>query len=258
MPLPCPQPQVQSVFQACLHLTQLLWGFRASFRPWLPGLASRGRTQQPAQCTSPWGSGAVLLSRRLEPRALGKGPYMTAPCPPSTRLKAQPSHIGLPLFMCQMAPAHVHHPLSGARAPFPKPCSVHLSTLCAVTAPEEPPLIFCSNNGAPPTPAHPCTTRILKSIDFNEISIPVSELLLCFVWVLQRDKSWGWDETSALSTLFRLFWRPGRRKAKGCDGQDQIPGIWQGGGQGSDRQTAFGSYKTRTEASGAVATERWQ
>lgn len=54
-------------------------------------------------------------------------------------------------------------------------------SLWAVTAPEEPPLILCSNNGAPPTPVHPCTTRILKSIDFNEISIPVSELLLCFV-----------------------------------------------------------------------------
>lgn len=67
-------------------------------------------------------------------------------------------------------------------------------------------------------------------IDFNEISIPVSELLLCFVWVPQRDRSQGWDETSALLVLSRPFWRPGRRKAKGCDGQDQVSGTWQGVG----------------------------
>lgn len=91
-----------------------------------------------------------------------------------------------------------------------------------MTALAELPLILCSNNGALPTPAHPCTTRILKSIDFNEISIPVSELLLCFVWISQRDKSQGWDETSVLSTFSRPLWRPGKRKAKGCDGQEQI------------------------------------
>ena len=47
---------------------------------------------------------------------------MTPPCPPSARLKAQSSQNGLPLFTCQMVPAGVPHPLSGARAPSPKPC----------------------------------------------------------------------------------------------------------------------------------------
>lgn len=32
---------------------------------------------------------------------------------------------------------------------------------------------------------------------FNEISIPVSELLLCFVWVLRGHMSQGWDKTSS-------------------------------------------------------------
>lgn len=190
---------------------------------------------------------------------------MTPPCPPSTRLKAQSSQIGLPLFTCQMAPAACPIPSPEPELLPPSPavsiCPSYVP-LCAVTAPAELPLILCSNNGAPPTPVHPCTTRILKSIDFNEISIPVSELLLCFVWVPQRDKSQGWDETSILPTLSRTLWRPGRRKAKGYDGQDQIPGTWQGGGESQpDRQPwgpGEGPSKTRSEAGGAVATERWQ
>lgn len=106
-----------------------------------------------------------------------------------------------------MAPALVPHP-------FPSPAvSVRLSSvpLCAVTAPTKPPLILCSNNGAPPTPAPLCTTRILKSIDFNEISIPVSELLLCFVWVSQGDKSQGWDETSACQVFVEAWEERGLR-----------------------------------------------
>ena len=95
--------------------------------------------------------------------------------------------------------------------------------LCAVTAPEEPPLILCSNNSVPPTPNHLRTTRILKSIGFNEISIPVSALLLCFVWVLQGDMSQGWDKTSSCQAFGGM---PGRRKAKGCDSQDQTLRSW--------------------------------
>ena len=86
-----------------------------------------------------------------------------------------------------------------------------------MTAPEELPLILCSNNSAPPTPKHLRTTRFLKSIDFNEISILVSELLLCFVWALQRDMSQGWDKTSSCQAFGGM---PGRRKARDCDSQD--------------------------------------
>ena len=95
--------------------------------------------------------------------------------------------------------------------------------LCAVTAPEEPPLILCSNNGAPPTPDHPRTTRILKSIGFNEISIPVSVVLLCFVWVLQGNMSQGWDKTSCQAFGGGV---PGRRNARGCESQDWTPRTW--------------------------------
>lgn len=94
-----------------------------------------------------------------------------------------------------------------------------------MTTPEEPPLILCSNNGAPPTPAHPCTTRILKSIDFNEISIPVSEPLLCFVWVPHGDESQGWDETSSCQAF------------EGCLGRERPEAVMvrtrhQGPGEG--------------------------
>ncbi|KAF6109754.1 hypothetical protein HJG60_010957 [Phyllostomus discolor] len=131
-------------------------------------------------------------------------------------------------------------------------------SLCAVTAPAEPPLIFCSNNGAPPTPAHPRTTRILKSIDFNEISIPVSELPLCFVWVPRRDRSGGWDKTPAQSALARPAQRSQRRKAKGCDGQDLMPGPWQGGRARVRHTDSLGVLsKTRSEAGWAMATEKW-
>lgn len=175
----------------------------------------------------------MLLSRRSEPRAVGKGTLHITPLPSLHQAK----HLVFPNWA-----ALVHVPNGPSpRAPsplwnqssFPQTLQcpfVHPLCPSVQKAPEEPPLILCSNNGAPSTPTHPCTTRILKSIDFNEISIPVSELLLCFVWVPQRDRSQGWDETSALLVLSRPFWRPGRRKAKGCDGQDQIPGTWQGVG----------------------------
>ena len=92
-----------------------------------------------------------------------------------------------------------------------------------MTALEELPLILCSNNGAPPTPNHLRTTRFLKSIDFNEISIPVSEMLLCFVWVLQWDTSQGWDKTSSCQAFAGM---PGRRKARDCDSQDWKLRTW--------------------------------
>lgn len=114
-------------------------------------------------------------------------------------------------------------PLSGAKTPSPKPCRVCVSVLRAVTALEKLPLILCSNNSAPPTPNHLHTTRILKSIGFNEISIPVSELLLCFVWVLQGDKNQGWDKTSSCQAFGGM---PGRRKARGCDSQDRTLRPW--------------------------------
>ena len=176
---------------------------------------------------------------------------MTAPCPPPTRPMAPSSQIGLRTIPSPEPELLLPSPAVSI-CPSPVP-------LCAVTAPTEPPLIFCSNNGAPPIPARPCTTRILKSIDFNEISIPVSELPLCFVWVPQRDKSGGWDETSARSALIRPLWKPQRRKTKGYDGQDLIPGPWQGGGV-RVRQTASLRVlsKTRSQAGWAMATEKWQ
>lgn len=45
---PLPQPWVQSVFQACLHLTWLLQGLCPLFQPCLSGPASKGH--DPATC----------------------------------------------------------------------------------------------------------------------------------------------------------------------------------------------------------------
>lgn len=92
----------------------------------IPALAvrpsqQRPMTQQPAQSTSFWGVGVgCSLAGGLSPEPRGRGPYMKPPCPASTRQKAQDSQTGLPLFMCQMAPARVPHPLSGARAHSPQ------------------------------------------------------------------------------------------------------------------------------------------
>lgn len=111
-------------------------------------------------------------------------------------------------------------PLSPAVSVQPSSVPLH-----AVTAPEEPPLILRSNNGALPTPAHPCTTRILKSIDFNEISIPVSELLLCFVWVPCGDKRQGRDETSSCQAFEGSL---GGQRPEAVRSRNQTPGTGEG------------------------------
>ena len=51
----------------------------------------------------------------------------------------------------------------------------------------------------------------------------VSELLLCFVWALQRDMSQGWDKTSSCQAFGGM---PGRRKARDCDSQDWKLRTW--------------------------------
>lgn len=156
----------------------------------IPALAvrpsqQRPMTQQPAQSTSFWGVGVGCCSAGgLDPEPWGRGPYMNPPLPSLHQAKGRPR---LPKLGCPCSCAKWPQPacpIPSLEPELPPPAvSVCPSSvpLCAVTAPEQPPLILCSNNGAPPTPTHPCTTRILKSIDFNEISIPVSELLLCFV-----------------------------------------------------------------------------
>ena len=123
-------------------------------------------------------------------------------------------------------PLCVPQPLSGAKLLPPSPAvSVCPSSvpLCVVTAPEELPLILCSSDGALPTPSRLRSTRLLKFIGFNEISILVSELLLCFVWVLQGDTRQGWDNTSSCQAFGGM---PGRRKARGCDSQDWTLRTW--------------------------------
>lgn len=111
----------------------------------IPALAvrpsqQRPMTQQPAQSTRFWGVGVgVLLSRRFEPRALGKGTLHETPLPSLHQAKVQSSQTGLPLFMCQMAPSCVPHPLwSQSSLPLSPAVSVCLSSvpLCAVTAPK--------------------------------------------------------------------------------------------------------------------------
>lgn len=77
----------------------------------MPALAARSSqqrpmTQQPAQSTSFWGSRVECCSAEsLSPEPWERGPYMSPPCPPSTRLNTQSSQFGPPLFTCQMAPA---------------------------------------------------------------------------------------------------------------------------------------------------------
>ena len=156
----------------------------------------------------------------MSPEPRGRGPYTTPPCPTTTRLKPSLPELVYPCSRAKSPqPKYPNPSLEPELLPRSPTVSVYPSSVpvCAVTASEEPPLILCSNNGAPPTPDHPRTTRILKSIGFNEISIPVSELLLCFVWVLQRDMSQGWDKTSSCQAFAGM---PGRRKARDCDSQD--------------------------------------
>ena len=167
-----------------------------------------------------------MLSRRFEPRAPGKGTLHDTPFPTTTRLKPSLPELGDPCSRAKSPQPTCPNPSLEPELLPPSPgVSVCPSSvpLCAVTAPEEPPLILCSNNGAPPTPDHPRTTRILKSIGFNEISIPVSVVLLCFVWVLQGNMSQGWDKTSCQAFGGGV---PGRRNARGCESQDWTPRTW--------------------------------
>ena len=198
----------------------------------LPALAVRA---SPAEAHDPTahpknsflgGRGGVMLSRRFEPRAPGKGTLHDTRFPTTTRLQPSLPKLGYPCSRAKLPQPTCPSPSLEPELLPPSPgVSVCPSSvpLCAVTAPEEPPLILCSNNGVPPTPDHPRTTRILKSIGFNEISIPVSELLLCFVWVLQGDKNQGWDKTSSCQAFGGM---PGRRKARGCDSQDRTLRPW--------------------------------
>ena len=60
-----------------------------------------------------------MLSRRFEPRDQGKWTLHDTPLPYHRQAKAQSSRTGLPLFRCQIAPARVPQPLSGANS-FPQ------------------------------------------------------------------------------------------------------------------------------------------
>ena len=162
----------------------------------------------------------------MSPETRGSGPYTTPPCPTTARLKPSLPELGYPCSGAKLpqpvCPNHSLEPKLLSPSPAVSVC-LSSAPLCAVTALEELPLILCSNNSAPPTPKHLRTTRFLKSIDFNEISIPVSEMLLCFVWVLQWDTSQGWDKTSSCQAFAGM---PGRRKARDCDSQDWKLRTW--------------------------------
>ena len=80
----------------------------------------------------------VMLSRRFEPRDQGKWTLHDTPLLYHCQAKAQSSRTGLPLFRCQIAPARVPQPLSGAKTPFPKPCSICVSVLCAPLCSDSP------------------------------------------------------------------------------------------------------------------------
>jgi hypothetical protein len=152
--VPMPQPSLRSNLSsrpACTSLSSAP-GLCPSFQPWLSGPASRGRNS--AACPKhPFleGRGGGCSAGSLSPGFWGRGPCTTPPfLLHQTKGPVFPNL--LPLFTCQMAPAHVPIPF-----PSPEPCSVCLSilcALCAVTASPKPPLILCSNNGALPTPAH--------------------------------------------------------------------------------------------------------
>ena len=128
------------------------------------------------------GRDVVMLSRRFEPRALGKWTLHDTPCPSTSRLKPSLPELGYPCSGATLPqPVCPNHSLEPELLSPSPAVSVCLSStpLCAVTAPEEIPLILCSTNGAPANPTQPSANHsVLKSIDFNEISIPVSELLL--------------------------------------------------------------------------------
>ena len=102
----------------------------------LPALAVRAspaEAQDPTACPKNsflGGKDGVMLSRRFEPRDQGRWTLHETPLPYHHQAKAQSSLTGLPLFRCQIAPARVSQPLSGAKTPFPKPCSVCVSVLC--------------------------------------------------------------------------------------------------------------------------------
>lgn len=127
-----PWPWVQSVFQACLHLTWLFQGLCPSFQPWLSGPASRGcdSAAYPKHLFQE-ARGVEAAQQGSEPTTLRKGTLHDTPCPLSARLKILGSQTCNP-FMCQTAPGLVTQPLSRARAPSPKPCSVCLSSVPSV------------------------------------------------------------------------------------------------------------------------------
>lgn len=110
----------------------------------MPALAARPSqqrpmTQQPAQSTSFWGlRGRVLLSRRSEPRALGKRTLHDTALPSLHQTKGPVFPNWAALVHVPNGPSRVPHPFSGARAPSPKPCSVHLSILCAPLCSDSP------------------------------------------------------------------------------------------------------------------------
>lgn len=89
---PLPQPWVQCVFQACLHLTWLLQGLYPLFQPWLSGPASKGpRPSSPPKALVYGGKEGDFSVGSLSPEPWGRGPCSTFPCPPSTRSEAQSS-----------------------------------------------------------------------------------------------------------------------------------------------------------------------
>lgn len=89
---PLPQPWVQCVFQACLHLTWLLQGLYPLFQPWLSGPASKGpRPSSLPKALVYGGKEGDFSVGSLSPEPWGRGPCSTFPCPPSTRSEAQSS-----------------------------------------------------------------------------------------------------------------------------------------------------------------------
>ena len=90
-----------------------------------------------------------------EPRV--SDPYTTLTCPTTARLKSSLPKLGYPCSRAKLPQPVCPKPSLEPKLLPPSP-SVSMCPssvpLYAVTAPEEQPLILCSNNGVPPTPNH--------------------------------------------------------------------------------------------------------
>lgn len=152
-----PAPSLESslsVFQACLHLTWLLRGLCPLFPTSVvrPSQRRLGLSSPPKALVH-GGKERGLLSRKLEPRVLGKGTMHDLPWSALHQAEGPvfPDVLPPPTQCAKWPP--VSPPPPAVRAPPSPALSVRPSSVpSAVTALAKAPLTLCSNNGVPPNP----------------------------------------------------------------------------------------------------------